>query len=92
MHELQDCVKYLRKSIHNAHMIKVIPIVVVLDADGELIHNHMEHPSPITRPQLIKILANLHEQVAKDYNNLKKTAADPKEAERILHCLSGPIP
>lgn len=91
MHELQDCVKYLRKSIHDAHMIKIIPIFVALDAKGKIVHNHMEHPEPITRPQLMQVLTNLRDQVARDHETLKKTAMDPEEVEKILHHLTNPI-
>jgi len=92
MYEIQESVKSMRKNIHKVHIVRVVNIFIALDAKGQIVFNHMDHPEPITRPQLMKVLENLHKQLGLDYEKLKKTAADPKEAARILHCLGQPIP
>lgn len=77
-------VKFFRDQLKEAHHIKIINITVVLDESNNLVHSHMEHPQPITRPVLISILEGMRLQVIQDYNALEKSASCIETAEKIL--------
>jgi hypothetical protein len=83
-------IKYFRDDLKNAHTVKIVNIVVALDERGKVVHSHMEHPSPLTRPMIMDILGSLREQVILDYKALEKTATCLEKAEEILNVISAP--
>jgi len=89
MIEKEPHIDIFRDNLNNAHTVKVINIIVAINGEGKLVHNHMEHPHPVTRPMLMKILRNLLEQVEKDYENIK-SMSNLENAERLLNIMSGP--
>lgn len=87
MKEQPEHIKLICENLKKAHNIKVINITVALDANNKVVHSHMEHPQPITRPTLMDILEGLREQVIKDYEVLEKSASTIENAESILSIL-----
>ena len=83
-------IKYFRDRLEKAHTVKVVSIIVALDKRGKVVHSHMEHPSPLTRPIIMDVLENLRKQVIYDYKDLEKTATNLEKAEEILKIMSGP--
>lgn len=90
MNEQPKNIKFFRDRIKGAYHIKIVNITVVLDEDKRLIHSHMEHPEPITRPVLMDLLQSLREQVINDYNKIEKSASSIENAEKILSIVSVP--
>jgi len=84
MKEQPENVKFFRGRLEKAHHIKTVNITVVLDENNMLIHSHMDHPHPITRPVLMDVLEGLRKQVIEDYNKVEKSASNIENAEMIL--------
>ena len=84
MGEQPQNVKFFRDQLKKAHHIKIINITVLLDENNQLIHSHMEHPQPITRPVLMDILQSLRDQVIQDYKAIEQSALTIENAEKVL--------